>query len=275
MSEVLGTWIDGIAATQVPADDRGLQYGDGVFETILVRNGRARFLDAHVARMREGLGRLAIEFSAEAALRAEIAHAVARAPELAVLKIVVTRGSARRRGYAPSRDERARRIVSLWPAKPLERPEQGVCLRVAGLRVAGQPALAGIKHLNRLESVLASAEAPDDASFDSVLLDIEGNIVSGTMCNLFVVKSGELVTPPVERAGVAGIVRGIVLREGPRLGIAARERTLTLDDLAHADEVLVTNARIGVVPVRRVGEHAFSMFALALKLRGHVEALDA
>ena len=273
MSEALGTWIDGIPGNAVPSDDRGLQYGDGLFETILVRAKRPRFLEAHLTRLCAGLDRLGIPFEALNALRTEIVGAAAIAPSLAILKIVVTRGSARRRGYAPSGDEQARRIVSLWPAS-LPDVEKGVDVRVARLRVADTVSLAGIKHLNRLENVLASAEEPGSA-FESLLLDSNGNVVSGAMSNVFIVKSGALVTPSVERAGVAGVMRGIVLREAERLGIVAKIRVVSFAELLEADEVFITNARIGVVPVRSVGEHAFGMNPISLQLRGHIEALDA
>src|SRR5688572_12066161 len=160
MSEALGTWIDGASGNVMPADDRGLQYGDGLFETILVRAQRPRFLDAHLARLSQGLVSLGIPFESLTELRAEIVAAAAQAPALAILKIVITRGSAQRRGYAPSGTETARRIVSLWPTSIPERAETGVDLRVARLRVSGYSPLAGIKHLNRLENVLAAAEEP-------------------------------------------------------------------------------------------------------------------
>jgi 4-amino-4-deoxychorismate lyase len=274
MSEALGTWIDGISGNVVPVDDRGLQYGDGLFETILVRAHRPRFLDAHLTRLSQGLVSLGIPFEALTDLRAEIGVAAAQAPALAILKIVITRGSAQRRGYAPSGTESARRIVSLWPTALPERAETGVDLRVARLRVSDYSPLAGIKHLNRLENVLAAAEEPGE-TFESLMLDTHAHVVSGTMSNVFIVKSGTLMTPPVDRAGVAGVMRGIVLREAERMRLVARQQLLTLDELLRADEVFITNARIGVVPVRSVGEHSFGMNPVSLQLRGHIEALDA
>jgi len=274
MSESLGTWIDGISGDVVPADDRGLQYGDGLFETILVRANRPRFLDAHLTRLSQGLASLGIQFSAFEALRADIASACAKAPALAILKIVITRGSAQRRGYAPSGTETARRIVSLWPTSLPEHAEMGVALRVARLRVPESSPLAGIKHLNRLENVLAAAEEPG-AAFESLMLDMRGRVVSGTMSNVFIVKSGMLLTPPVDRAGVAGVLRGIVLREAGHLALAVRQQALTFYELLNADEVFITNVRIGVVPVRSVGEHSFGMNPVSLQLRAHIESLDA
>lgn len=271
MSEALGTWIDGVAGTTVPVDDRGLQYGDGLFETVLVRDGRPRFLDAHFARLGRGLAALNIPFEFEAALRAEVAQAVNGAPSLAVLKILVTRGSAQRRGYAPH-GARPRRIVSLWPAGPT--PPQTVALGVASLRVADFSPFAGLKHLNRLENVMAANERAPDC-FDVILLDVHGRVMSASAANVFIARDGGLVTPRVDRRGVAGVMRSIVLREAPRLGITAHEADLTFADLHAADGVFITNARIGVVPVSRVGEHPVTMSPLVSRLSAHVEALDA
>jgi len=276
MSAALGSWVDGVRGDSLPADDRGLQYGDGVFETILVRAGRARFLEAHLARLSRGCTRLAISLPSLPALRAEIEAAVAMAPPLAVLKIIVTRGSARRRGYAPQGNETPRRLLSLWAAPGRDaRLDVGVDLRVADIRLGENPALAGIKHLNRLENVLAAAESASNGVFESLLLDASGNLTCGAMSNVFIARAGGIATPRIDRCGVAGVMRGIVLRECAALGIATAEERLTLDDLFAADEAFITNARIGVVPVRRVGEHSFDMNTLARRLAAHIEPLDA
>ena len=274
-NESLGTWVDGQPADNVPADDRGLAYGDGLFETLLVRGKRPRFLDAHLARLQSGCARLRIPFSSARELRAEIDAAAALAPPLAVLKIIVTRGSALRRGYAADGAEIPRRVVSLWNASPLPSLTDGVALVRASIRVADQPALAGIKHLNRLENVLAAQEARAADAFDALMLGADDRLVSGAMSNLFLVKSGVVRTPRVDKAGVAGVMRGIVIRECAALGLELVEQRLTLEDLFAADEAFITNARIGVVPVRRVGEHAFRMNELAQRLAAHIEPLDA
>jgi 4-amino-4-deoxychorismate lyase len=276
MSDALGCWIDGVPGNVMPADDRGLHYGDGVFETLLVRARRPRFLEAHLARLSQGSARLTIPFASMPALRAEIAAASAAAPPLAVIKVIVTRGSAQRRGYAPQGDEIPRRLVSLWSA-PARVPtlDASVDVRVAEIRLAENPALAGIKHLNRLENVLAAAESARNGVFESLMQDTSGNLVCGAMSNVFIARAGRVATPLIQRCGVAGVMRGIVLRECAALGITATEENLTLDDLLAADEAFITNARIGVVPVRRVGEHSFGMRNLASRLGAHIEALDA
>jgi len=272
--ENLGTWIEGARTDVVPCDDRGLAYGDGVFETLLVRAGRPRFLDAHLARLAKGCARLRIPFARLRELRADIAVAAATAPPLAVLKIVVTRGSALRRGYAADGGEIPRRIVSLWNAAPFAVGD-GVTLARTSIRAADQPALAGIKHLNRLENVLAAGEARATGAFDALMLGADDRLVSGAMSNVFIVRSGVLSTPLVDRAGVEGVMRSVVLRECAALGLAVTQKNLMLEDLFGAHEVFVTNARIGVVPVRRVGEHAFDMNDIGRRLAAHIEALDA
>lgn len=275
MSGSLGTWVDGIEGTSVPADDRGLQYGDGLFETILVRKGVPRFIELHLARLERGLARLAIPLVDGASLRTDIRRALDRAPSLAILKLIVTRGSAERRGYSPAAGARARRIVSLWPAAALPSMEAGVDLGVASLRLPQPSAFAGLKHLNRLENVMAAAESAGSPAFESLLLSTAGHLVSGIACNVFLVKAGELRTPTVERVGVAGVMRQVVLREAARLGIAAREQELTLEDVFTADGMFITNARIGVVPVGRVREHAVGMSDIVQRLRDAIEVLDA
>jgi 4-amino-4-deoxychorismate lyase len=275
MAELLGSWIDGVPDAAVPVDDRGLQYGDGVSETIFVRNGRARFLDAHLARLDLGCARLGIDFATSNALRAELARAVAPAPARAIIKLIVTRGSGPRRGYAPRGQFPPRRVLTLFAAPALDAFSQGVDARVASIRLGENPALAGIKHLNRLENVLAASEPGHAAVFESLLLDAAGNVICGTMSNVFVVKAGRLCTPRVDRCGVAGIMRGVALRQAAILGIPCEQRQLTLAELLAGDAAFITNVRIGVVPLRRVGEHSLPMSEHAAKLAADIEVLDA
>ncbi len=208
MSTAIVTWVDGVGIDTVPADDRGLHYGDGLFETLLIRGGQPRFLEAHLARLKSGCSRLAIPFAAESALRAEIAAACAHAPPLAVLKIIVTRGSATRRGYAPDA-ETPRRVVSLYETAPLSAElRHGVDLVFATGSVAEHPGLAGLKHLSRLESVWASGEARAVGAFDALLRTATGHIVSGAMSNLFIVRAGACR----RRAWIAPACRGSCAR---------------------------------------------------------------
>jgi 4-amino-4-deoxychorismate lyase len=274
MSACLGTWVDGAPGDSIPADDRGLQYGDGLFETMRVRAGRVRFVEAHLARLAQGCERLGIPAPHDARLRGEIAAAAAQGGRDAILKLVVTRGSGPR-GYAARGHFEPRRVLSLFAATAPALPAGGVLLRLARMTLAENPVLAGVKHLNRLENVLAASEAGHEDCFDSLLLDAAGQVVCGTMTNLFLVRGQVLVTPSVDRAGVAGIMRWLVLRECAELGLRAEVRNVPAAELRVADEAFVTNARIGVVPVRGVGEHAFTMTTTGFRIAAHLEALDA
>lgn len=272
MSEILGSWVDGVPGASVPVDDRGLQYGDGLFETMFIRRGRVRFLEVHLARLADGCMRLGIPLAVNAGLRAEI-QAAASACDLAILKLIVTRGSGPR-GYAARGEIQPRRVMTVFATTPLAIPE-GVHLRIAQHILAANPALAGIKHLNRLDNVLAAREAPHAECFDALLLDSSGLVVGGTMSNVFLVNGGVVVTPPVDRAGVAGVMRGIVLRECATLGLTVEVRPVAAAELSSADEVFITNARIGVVCARSVGEHVLPMKTIAMRLAAHIETLDA
>lgn len=274
MSSLLGSWIDGSTGSSIPIDDRGLQYGDGLFETMKVRGGRVRFLEAHLARLMLGCERLGLPVPDGDRLRGEIAMAATQARGDAILKLIVTRGSGPR-GYAARGGFTPRRIMSLHAASEMVVPAGGVTLRMSRLTLTENPLLAGLKHLNRLENVLAASEPAHEQVFDSLMLDASGLLVSGTMCNVFLVRQGGIITPSVERAGVAGVMRGIVLRECAKLGLDAEVRAVPAAELMAADEVFVTNARIGVVPVRSVGEHVLTMNGISTRMASHVEALDA
>jgi 4-amino-4-deoxychorismate lyase len=164
----------------------------------------------------------------------------------------------------------------LFETSPVpETVRSGAVLRVAALHLAAQPALAGIKHLNRLENVLAASEPGHADCFDSLLLDEGGQLVGGTMTNVFAVRGTQLLTPSIDRCGVAGVLRAVVLREAAALGLGITPGRLPLAGLLSADEAFITNARIGVVPVRRVGEHGFRMNSVTQRLAAHIEALDA
>ena len=251
--------IDGIADAAISPLDRGLHFGDGVFETIACLRGRPRFLALHLERLAHGCGRLGWPPPAAALLRAEIER-LAGAQERSIVKLIVTRGEAVVRGYAVSGRERATRVVIRYPW-PVEDPalqQQGVSVRVAATRLGENPALAGLKHCNRLEQILARSEPEAAAAAESLMLSRSGNLVSGTMTNVFLVdgppQSPRLRTPAVDLCGVAGVMRRVVLREAARAGITATECALSPADLTAATEVFLTNARVGIWPVARLQE---------------------
>jgi 4-amino-4-deoxychorismate lyase len=252
--------IDGVAAGGgISALDRGLHFGDGVFETIACLHGRPRFQSLHLERLAHGCHVLGFPPPAASLLRDEIER-LARSQERSLVKVIVTRGEAVVRGYAFSGREQATRVVIRYPW-PVEDPvlqQRGVSVRVAAMRLGENPALAGLKHCNRLEQILARGEPEAAAVDESLMLSRSGKLVSGTMTNVFLVdgspQSPRLRTPAIDSCGVAGVMRRVVLREATRAGIAATECALGTADLAEATEVFLTNARVGVWPVGRLGE---------------------
>lgn len=246
------TLIDGVEADHVSVTDRGLQYGDGLFETVAVRNGCLRLWRAHFQRLTIGARRLGIPCPSQALLFDDCQRLI-NGTSPVVLKIVLTRGSGGR-GYRPPEDPRPTRIVSVhpWPDYPSDWAEQGVAVTFCRTPLGENPALAGLKHLNRLEQVLARAEWRDPQIAEGIMLDGRGRVIGGTMSNLFLVRSGHLYTPKLDTCGIAGTVRALVLREAGTRGIEVVQTDVVSADLADADGLFLTNALIGVWPVRRL-----------------------
>lgn len=238
--------LNGQPATAITLQDRGLAYGDGLFETILVRAGNPLLLEEHLARLQHGCAILGLVPDMPA-LRQELATVLADvAGTDCVLKILLTR-SAGGRGYRPASDS-CNRILTRHPApdyRPHE-PAQGIAMFVCRQRLARQPVLAGLKHLNRLEQVLASREWPDDSVLEGLMLDTEGFVIEGTRSNVFAVIDGKLLTPMLDQCGVAGVMRDWLLR---RFGGSASSGHFTLAQLQRASEVFVCSSVIGVWPV--------------------------
>jgi len=238
--------VDGVPGELVSIRDRGMQYGDGLFETMRCEHGRLRWFERHLARLTLGCERLGLAAPDGALLRAE-AQALAGTASRALVKIILTRGKATARGYRPTGDERGTRIVSAhdWPAAGSD--EFRVGLSTVGLGV--NPALAGLKHLNRLEQVLAQRAAGRLGLHEVLMSTVGGEVVSGSMSNLFVWRDDGLQTPPVDQCGVAGVMRSLVLEAAARLGLAVRVAPLPAAALAKAQAMFVTNIRLGVQPV--------------------------
>ncbi len=246
------TLVNGERREYVAASNRGLAYGDGVFSTVKIVERRPRLWQAHRRRLGHDCARLALEVD-WATLEREVAALCADAPGPAALKIIVTRGGGER-GYRPPPGE-AVRIVQLLPFEPPPRAyaEHGVAVTVCRMRLSSTPALAGVKHLNRLEQVLARSEWGDEYQ-EGLMLDAEGHVIEGTMSNLFAVAGNQLLTPVLDRCGVAGVMRGHLITGAAAAGFDVRETRLTLADLHRADGAFVCNALIGAWPIARIGE---------------------
>jgi 4-amino-4-deoxychorismate lyase len=234
--------VNGQPSSSVQADDRGFQYGDGLFETALVTRGGVRFLDDHLRRLFSGCARLDIVPPDEATLRPEIAQ-VTNGAERGVLKIIVTRGAGGR-GYRPAADMQSTRVVALHPLNPS--PQGPLRLRWCETRLGRNTRLAGIKHLNRLEQVLAQSEWREGEADEGLMLDTEGELVCATAANVFAVRDGTLITPDLRFCGVRGVMRARVLEAAAKLRFAVSEEPLWPKDLEAAREVFITNAVRGI-----------------------------
>lgn len=263
-------WIDGQPADRLPVSDRGLHYGDGLFETLPVRDARIPLLDAHLQRLREGCAHLGFAAAAEDVLRRELSQA-ADGQGRAVLKLMITRGSGGR-GYRPPDNPVPTRLLLRypWPDYPASWQDHGITLRICTTRLGSHPALAGLKHLNRLEQVLARAEWSDsDGIQEGLMLDGEGTVVEGTMTNVFAVTAeGVLVTPDVSRAGVYGVMRRHILEQADKAGIPAAVRRLSLTELPGMRELFVCNSIIGVWPALRLGEQRYETGPVTRRAQG-------
>lgn len=265
--------VNGHAQDHIAVADRGLHYGDGLFETIAVTGGRPRLWERHWRRLSTGCRRLGIA-PPDPEILWEEASRVCGGVDRGVLKIILTRGAGGR-GYRPVQTGQATRIMATypWPAYPEANWRQGVAVRVCTTRLGRNPALAGIKHLNRLEQVLARSEWQDPHIAEGLMLDDDGHVIAGTLSNLFIVTAQGLLTPTLAACGVAGIMRSVILDLAAELDIVWQEKPLRLEDLLRADEVFLSNALIGIWPVRRVEQRDYSVGSLTELLDGRLQAL--
>ena len=257
----------------LPPTDRGLHYGDGLFETMAVEAGRIRLLERHMHRLAWGAERLAIPLPSQDAL-ADNLHLAARALGEGILKLILTRGSGGR-GYAPPAVAEPGLVLLRYPqALPaLEPLPVGIRVRRCDLRLARQPRLAGIKHLNRLEYVLARAEWKDATLAEGLLWDCEGELIEATTSNVFLFHDGKLFTPMLDQCGVAGVMRAEVMACAGRLGMAVEEARLRLEDLLAADEVFLSNSLHGIRSVRALhGEREWPLGEIARALHSALRA---
>ncbi len=243
--------INGQPEDRIHVQDRGLQYGDGVFETIAYRQGQAEFLNAHLRRLHDGCQRLKIPLESDT-LDSELMPFIEALTDDCVIKIIITRGSGGR-GYNIQHTGPSSRIISSHklPDFPAER-SQGIRARLCEQRLAVNPTLAGIKHLNRLEQILARAEWQDTDIAEGLMFDTQDTLREGTMSNVFLVRDGCLLTPDLTSSGVAGIMRQQLVNLAENSAIPVDYQSLNRQDLLEADECFVCNSLIGIWPVTEI-----------------------
>lgn len=250
--------INGAPGDSVAALDRGFQYGDGLFETLAVRDGTPLLWARHMQRLTRGAARLGIPAPDQDLLHAEV-HEACHGAVKAVLKIILTRGVSGR-GYAPVAGAAPTRVIGLlpWPDYPARHKSEGVVVQFCRTLITRHNVLAGLKHLNRLEQVLARMELKQESA-EGLMRDESGCIIEGTMTNLFIASSAGLVTPDVSRGGIEGVMRNLVLERAAALSIPCRVAVLKPEDVLNAKEIFLTNSLIGIWPVRRLEERGYDV----------------
>jgi 4-amino-4-deoxychorismate lyase len=257
--------VNGQVRDSISALDRGLSYGDGLFETIRFEAGNAPLWPRHMQRLAMGCERLGLPAPDAGLLWQEAQQAGAELSRF-VLRITLTRGVGER-GYAPPAVVAPTRIVAAFPmpALPATFYVDGIRLHRCQTTLADQPLLAGIKHLNRLEQVLARAEWNDPAIGEGLVCDRHGSVISATAANLFAVIDGVPVTPSVDRCGVAGVARAALLDAFPPCQV----RDLPLGEALSASELFLSSSVRGILPVQAVGDTVYAPGPVVRAMQQH------
>ena len=246
------TCVDGLLTDTVPCNDRGLAYGDGLFETIALLDGHPRHLARHLKRLADGAARLGIAPPPPVDWETDLARVLTTSPppSRAVLKIILTRGSGGR-GYLPPQAAKPRRILQVlpWPAPAPDGARLGI---VCATRLGINPLLAGLKHLNRLEQVLAAQEVAAAGAWEGLMCDVRGHLIEGTRSNVFLVSGGQVETPCLDEAGVSGVMRGILCEYAAAWGMPIIQRAIAVERLERVEEIFFTNSLRGIESLNRL-----------------------
>jgi 4-amino-4-deoxychorismate lyase len=251
-------WVNGTLQSAAEGLDRGLEFGDGLFETMALVGGRIRLLERHLTRLEAGCARLQLLCPDRSLLLSDLSVAAAT-PGAGLIKLIVTRGQGGT-GYRYPASQGVCRYVTAQPqrARPAHYVTDGIRAQWVSVRHGSQPLLAGLKHLNRLEQVLARAQVSEDVA-EGLMLDQTGHLISGTMTNVFMVIDNRLVTPALVHCGVAGAMRAALVDAWQAAGHAVEVRTVQPSELSVASEVFVCNALIGVWPITRLDASHWSV----------------
>lgn len=254
--------INGCEQESLAASDRAIQFGDGCFSTARIVDGKVSQLAAHLRRLQEACATLLIAFNDWDVLEREMTTLATDHPR-AVLKVIISRGSGGR-GYSAAHCQAPSRLLSVspWPLHYQRWREQGITLALSPVRLGRNPLLAGIKHLNRLEQVLIRSYLEQTEADEALVLDSEGWVTECCAANLFWRKDNVVYTPRLDQAGVKGIMRQFCLQQLAQSSFRVVETNAREEELQHADEMVVCNALMPVVPVRALGTVRFSSRAL-------------
>jgi len=249
------TWMDGRRVRSLPSDSRGLHYGDGAFRTILKYDNKYWYLTEHINKLVEDGIRLDLQVSADHL--AGVVERAGRGRPRGTLKLIIVRQSGERGYQSLTRNVN---IICQWHdinTYSREHLSLGIVVDLSDVTLAAQPRLAGVKHLNRLEQVLASRNWPSGVQ-ERLMTDAQLQPICGTRSNLFWISGGQLYTPDVANCGVAGVMRSQVLQTAGKIGVACCIECRPLAELLAADEAFVCNSVFGLWPLRALGQRRWS-----------------
>jgi 4-amino-4-deoxychorismate lyase len=270
--------VNGQRDAAISSLDRGFVYGDGVFETCRLADGKILLWPYHLARLTRSCAQLKIQCDRELLLT-YINHllAVDGADKLAdgIVKLIISRGIGGR-GYAIPSAANTTYCVQIFPHTPMNSAafQQGIAVCICALTLSAQASLAGLKHLNRLESIIARSEWAAEYG-EGLLFDQQGYLIEATSSNIFLVRDGQLLTPELNTAGVLGVMRQHIIDSlAPQLKLRCVQKNLLLEDLLGADEIFICNAVNGIVPVIAIDQkgvvHKFNLGAITQKLQQQI-----
>ena len=256
--------INGKEQSHISVSDRGLMYGHSVFETVRIHQRKPLLWPQHLSRLQLGCERLSLPLDIDALTKDVKTVCNNHSAENFVLRVSQTMGSGGR-GYLSPKSATGSRIVSAHelPEYPKHRYLDGVTLGLCDLRLSRQPELAGIKHANRLEQIIARSQW-HPSWHEALLLDYEDQVIEATQSNVFLVQDGALKTPRLEHCGVAGVMREFIIRSiCGALNLSIEEAPLGVANVAAADEVFVSNSLIGLWPVREFQNRTYKNFTVS------------
>jgi 4-amino-4-deoxychorismate lyase len=260
-------WVNGVSAKEIDPLDRGLAYGDGLFATMRIAKGEVRFLAEHFAKLTQGAKRLGFTWAASQALTEQLTK-LALTQGDACVKLLLSRGVGGR-GYGAPNPCLVNEVVSLSGLPPHYSlwQREGVSLSLSDIKLANQPRLAGIKHLNRLEQVLIKSVELPKGFDDWLVLDNESYVIESSMANLFFINNHTVSTPVISHCGVAGMMREQLIYALMDLGYNLDIKHIHYNDLAQFDHCFMTNSLLGLVDINRIDTLSYSRSSFSDTLR--------
>ena len=251
--------INGKLTNKISIEDRAVQYGDGVFETIAVKENLLEFWKEHYQRLSKGCKVLKIKCPSEVFLKKEISKFLKKIKKKKfILKIIISRGIGGR-GYNPPKKTKSTRILGAynWPNYPERNFKKGIKMDICKTKLAMQPHLSEIKHLNRLEQIIARSEWQSKNISESIMLDFNDNVIEGTMSNIFGVKKNVFYTPVIKFSGIEGVMRNEILKLLKKNKEKYKVKKIKFKEFLNFEEIFICNSIFGIWSVRQILKKKF------------------